>query len=951
MSKSTIEHAENFKKLDESMQAMVIYFAEGSNSFDNLSELTRFEGLLVRQHMDQHFQRLEDTEFESTFLNTLHFPDIIHEQKKVVDAHSKTFQWIFETPTSSQGPWSNFAKWLESSSGTYWIEGKAGSGKSTLMNFISHHKTTYDLLKSWAGQKELLIPLFFFWTAGSHLQKSVEGFLRSVLFQILAQNRDLIYLLRDNIVIPQLASLIWTEGRLRKCLALLALEITDSYCICLFVDGLDELDGDHRDFLQMIRDLTENSNIKCCFSSRPERPFKEFLSSYSLRLQDLTRDDIREYVEESLEQLAQVGSLSTAQAKWKENLKSRICENADGVFLWVNLVLKSQINGIRNDDSLDDLEKKLFSLPADVEELYLHLLNKVNKFYQKEAAKYLTTMYYLAIHNGDSPKPHILNFAVASFALTDDLRLSTQFKQKDIAPKCSYVYNRIIVTCLGLLETYDIGEEEYNNWPEGESFLARKAQKRRSSSNEVEWTRKGVRFLHRSIVDFLGPYGKGKDFIDRQKPFSPFTAPLLPAIHLARLDLTDWKADQSYVKYELIRFLRAARALRLGNDNERDWLIELFKYYDEVLSTLDRRYQGKNSSGYWFHHWFPNIAVRSVYLGTRCLDNDELRSHYLPTDLPSLATFLKLEWYLGQTWDISSTNAQNIHVMAVHCVLKCQLRYGILGPSVDTFFELDWTHLQFLVGLIQAGANPNAVISVRRTLTIWQTVMQYMYGQRFRLRGSPSCYDDSHCMSIIEAFLKAKAERHLVFWVKSWDFEFNAHKILHEFWFEIDTALLPLITSSPDSGTSLDGNQPSSTWKPIGHPRRPLRILFTNAVEGEVAMSNAQVEELYQILRTILDTSPQSPIHIKRDLQSQVMQCLGKMHEAFYPKDYNPEAWKYQSRRMEGDSDSGEEEADYDGVDDQGEEDEMGQDDKEEEDDDEMDDNEMDDDQDDSDQN
>ena len=183
------------------------------------------------------------------------------------------------------------------------------------------------------------MPLFFFWIFGNRLQKSIEGFLRSVLFQILSLNRTIIPSMREFFMNRQHASTIWTEGRLRECLSMVAHEMTDSFCVCLFVDGVDELDGDHRDFLQMIRKLTQNSNIKCCFSSRSERPFQEFQSSYSLRLQDLTQDDIREYVEESLEQLAQVRSLSSVQAKWKEELKKVLFVRADGVFLWVNLVL------------------------------------------------------------------------------------------------------------------------------------------------------------------------------------------------------------------------------------------------------------------------------------------------------------------------------------------------------------------------------------------------------------------------------------------------------------------------------------------------------------------------------------------------------------------------------------------------------------------------------------
>ena len=56
--------------------------------------------------------------------------------ERVAQAYENTFQWIWEDRTLSEEPWSNFVEWLESDSRLYWITGKAGSGKSTLMKFI-----------------------------------------------------------------------------------------------------------------------------------------------------------------------------------------------------------------------------------------------------------------------------------------------------------------------------------------------------------------------------------------------------------------------------------------------------------------------------------------------------------------------------------------------------------------------------------------------------------------------------------------------------------------------------------------------------------------------------------------------------------------------------------------------------------------------------------------------
>jgi ATPase subunit of ABC transporter with duplicated ATPase domains len=91
---------------------------------------------------------------------------------KVAEAHRKTFSWIFED--ASQGPSGEFKfqDWLLFQEGIYWIMGKAGSGKSTLMKYLYHHQRTKEALKSWASLKKLVVAKFFFWNAGASMQKS-----------------------------------------------------------------------------------------------------------------------------------------------------------------------------------------------------------------------------------------------------------------------------------------------------------------------------------------------------------------------------------------------------------------------------------------------------------------------------------------------------------------------------------------------------------------------------------------------------------------------------------------------------------------------------------------------------------------------------------------------------------------------------------------------------------
>lgn len=129
---------------------------------------------------------------QARVLDCFYFRQIDHRFETVAQAHRKTCEWIYSDLEAEGKPWSNFAKWLEEGQGCYWINGKAGSGKSTLMKYIQEDFRTKQALSVWAGQQELVTASFFFWNLGSALQKSQEGLLRSLLHDILDQRRHLI---------------------------------------------------------------------------------------------------------------------------------------------------------------------------------------------------------------------------------------------------------------------------------------------------------------------------------------------------------------------------------------------------------------------------------------------------------------------------------------------------------------------------------------------------------------------------------------------------------------------------------------------------------------------------------------------------------------------------------------------------------------------------------------
>ena len=149
----------------------------------------------------------DDRRYEE-IVNSLFYPDISSRQEQVdgqFDGIKNSYDWIFDDPQThrlesydgyfyrqQERRCHDFARWLKSGHGVYWINGKAGSGKSTLMNHICNHSRRLELLREWCSSRRLLTPTFFFWNAGTRLQKSIDGLLRSLVYQMLKECRELV---------------------------------------------------------------------------------------------------------------------------------------------------------------------------------------------------------------------------------------------------------------------------------------------------------------------------------------------------------------------------------------------------------------------------------------------------------------------------------------------------------------------------------------------------------------------------------------------------------------------------------------------------------------------------------------------------------------------------------------------------------------------------------------
>lgn len=181
-----------FQKLNSDIQLIINTLLETRNAqseelraqFESLTksqqrELAETRAAFVR--LDGKKRRLR---VELDILESLRFPQIHDRYDQIVRAHENTFTWIFRDPRAYQKPWDDFLQWICNGTGIYWIQGKAASGKSTLMRFIWNHPLTTQNLRDSSVGCQLIVSPFFFWNSGIPEQRTQSGLIRSLLYEI-----------------------------------------------------------------------------------------------------------------------------------------------------------------------------------------------------------------------------------------------------------------------------------------------------------------------------------------------------------------------------------------------------------------------------------------------------------------------------------------------------------------------------------------------------------------------------------------------------------------------------------------------------------------------------------------------------------------------------------------------------------------------------------------------
>lgn len=489
----------------------------------------------ISNKMQSMYASAQDQKARDKLLNSLFFPDMNARKNQISAAHPDTFEWLFKQnstdpnsvassdeievsdphnsdPSGISELRNSFHDWLKHGQQVYWISGKPGSGKSTLMSFIAEHELTREYLEDWNRSKDLVLLESYLWNAGAENQRAFRGVLATLLTQILERSSLILdsVLHKDPNLGRKLTLMDWSVHELEKWL-LHCLNSSDTY-FCVFIDGLDEAEvvttSPNNPILHFIESAAALTNVKCCISSRPLRQFEvAFKDCPHLRLQDLNANDIRKYFDDNAKPIFKSSGMNTTSSGFS-NLQHDFCSKADGVFLWACLAVGSLKRGVDNRDDIRKLQERLEELPPELEDLYCHMWNHQNKdvhLYQDEASLFLN-VHLKTTEQDYYPRPEIvrpsglhssLSLLHLIFIQPDNHYISCEALagkiSKDLIQACQRIQAQITSRCAGLLEV--VGHSL--DWVDREKHVLNQFPALQAAyANRVE-------FVHRTARDFL----------------------------------------------------------------------------------------------------------------------------------------------------------------------------------------------------------------------------------------------------------------------------------------------------------------------------------------------------------------------------------------------------------------------------------------------------------------
>jgi hypothetical protein len=247
------------------------------------------------------------------------------------------------------------------------LKGKPGAGKSILMK-EAYRRALRDHARS--GH---YVAAFFFNAKGEELENTKAGLYRSLLHQLLRQDREQLARLASQFLMCRTDESNGADNDWQPLFEAILFRLLGKRRggrrSFIFIDAVDECHERSSKLVDFWRWLTvraskEGASLNVLFSSRGSTPFHctEIVVDHS------NRNDIATYVAQRF-QLTKAG----AEPEWPR-LRDAILQKADGVFLWAHLVVEEMLNKWEEGGNLVYWIERVDVLPQELSDLFAEIL-------------------------------------------------------------------------------------------------------------------------------------------------------------------------------------------------------------------------------------------------------------------------------------------------------------------------------------------------------------------------------------------------------------------------------------------------------------------------------------------------------------------------------------------------------------------------------------------------
>lgn len=475
---------------------------------DGYKKIVRYIQEFVNMIEAEH--REQDRRHEDEILDGLRIATRTKREDRIEIADDDTCSWILSDQCyrdRSDVPPSPLPQWLLSNEYLFWISGKAGSGKSTLMKYLHRVLKERNYLPNWSNGKPLLVAAFFFFEGGEELQKTREGMLRSLLHQILSRERSLIFkVFEEQRSSPLSTPFNWDtlQAAFEKVLTeyenstnklLLLIDGLDEYRMLDRMDDYTEQDQDflydgendaawgqsewisagHAEIAGLLNKFKCASNVKMIVSSRE-------LVSFEDAFQIPWRVKVHEHTKPAISKFCQTRISLEDKAKIIDDIPyfvDKITTKSCGVFLWVRLVVDMLIQRCTKGDSPKELERILRSFPPRLggkNGLYMQMTKSISQSDRLEASR-----LFRLVLNAEAPVDIFQLFFAAEghiaenklLALRDSLGSIKGLPEDKLKYEFELKQRRLKSRCAGLLEVAPIGSTVQFMHQTAKEFMSR----------------------------------------------------------------------------------------------------------------------------------------------------------------------------------------------------------------------------------------------------------------------------------------------------------------------------------------------------------------------------------------------------------------------------------------------------------------------------------------------